>query len=289
MSKRPVLEIVAPVLAQSMLIAVLATMSGHGIAHAGAGEAIAAVYDVEISGLKALRIRYDVEVSRTGYRSRLAIETRGLAAVFSDYHMDMAASGAFVGGQAEPANFSSLADKKNRTKSLKVSWSGDGLLRQHQPADKDLRIQTEIDAALTGGVADPLTAIIRLGGGKAGEPCQRMQRVFSGQDVYDLRFSYQGKAVIGSGSEGVYRGPAYECRVVYLPVAGRSANKFRKNKSVPPTFRVWFAPVQSAALGGAVLMPVAATGTLDGRKFVAYASRATIAGRPFNEFSQAED
>jgi hypothetical protein len=279
----------ASLFARSLLFALMATGCGLGVAHADSGESIATVYEVRIAGLKALKIRYGLEISDSAYRSRASIDTSGLAAVFSGYHMDMAAAGALVGGNAEPATFSSLADKKNRKKLLEVSWSSDGLPRQHQPADKDFRIQSEIDAALTAGAADPLTAVIRLGGAAVSAPCQRVQRIFSGQDVYDLRFTYQGEVTIGPGSEGVYRGQAHECRMVYLPVAGRSADRFKKNKSEPPNFRIWFAPVHSAALGGSLLIPVAAMGTLDGRKFVAYASRATIAGRPFNKLSRAGD
>ena len=79
-------------------------------------------------------------------------------------------------------------------------------------------------------------------------------------------------------SAAEYQGPAYECRMIYEPVAGRAAHKARKRKIEPPVFTLWLAPVQSASLPQPVLIPVAAKGTLDGKKFVALAKKATIAG-----------
>ena len=115
------------------------------------------------------------------------------------------------------------------------------------------------------------------------------QRVFNGQDVSDLRFTFEEDAVITSDFQGVYRGPVYKCHMTYVPVAGRLATEFRKSKGDPPTFTVWLAAVRSPALGSPVLVPVFASGTFDGRKFIAYASRATIAGQPLNQLSRAGD
>ena len=87
---------------------------------------------------------------------------------------------------------------------------------------------------------------------------------------------------------GAYHGKAYECRATYVPVAGRYATKFRKRNEEPPTYNVWLAPIGTDASGGLRLVPVRATGRLDGMKFEAYASRVKIDGRPFKKFPPPE-
>ena len=233
-------------------LALLAWSITSGDARADSSDSIIAAYEVTIGGLTALRVTYDAELSGAGYRSRASVETRGLAALFSDYRMDMTASGAIVKGKVKPAQFASVAGKKSKTEFLALNWSAAGLLRQNSPASKDPRTQAEIIAAVTAGTADPLASIMRLGGSSAEKPCQMTQRVFNGQDVFDLRFTFEEDAVITSDFQGVYRGPVYKCHMTYVPVAGRLATEFRKSKGDPPTFTVWLAAVRSPALGSPV-------------------------------------
>lgn len=240
-------------------------------------------YEVNVRGITVLDIKYISEISAAGYSSWASIETRGVAAIFSDYSMKMAASGALVDGQTSPTQYKSRNEKKDKTKVVELNWSQGTLLASETA--KNPETQSEIDAALTAGVTDPLTAIFRIGASPAGNPCRAVHRIFDGKEVFELRFSFKGEAVLDESFPGAYHGKAYECRATYVPVAGRYATKFKKRNEEPPTYNVWLAPIGADVAGESRLVPVRATGRLDGMKFEAYASRVKIDGRAFKKIS----
>jgi hypothetical protein len=258
---------------------------GLGAARADSGDKIESSYDVDVRGITVLNIRYSSEISATGFRSQAVIKTRGIVTVFSDYRITMAAIGAFIDGQTSPLKYTSRSEKNDKEKTVDLNWSKGVVLASGRPAAKTPEIQADIDSALTPGVTDPLTAIFRIGASPGGTPCRDVHRIFDGKEVFELRFSFKREAVLDDSFPGAYRGKAYECQVSYVPIAGRYATKFRKKKEYPPTYNIWLAPISWDASGGTRLVPVRATGRLDGQKFEAYASRLKIDDRPFKQIS----
>ena len=257
--------------------------AGLGSAWADSAGKIETSYEVNVRGITVLDIKYTSETSAAGYRSQASIETRGVAAIFSDYRMKMAASGALVDGRTSPAQYKSRSEKKDKTKALEVNWS-QGAVSASETI-KNPETKAEVDAAVSAGVTDPLTAIFRIGASPSGRPCQAVHRIFDGKEVFELRFSFKGEAMLDDSFPGAYHGKAFECRATYVPVAGRYATKFRKRNEEPPTYSVWLAPIGEGVAGESRLIPVRATGRLDGMKFEAYASRVKIDGRPFKTVS----
>ncbi|MBL8906732.1 MAG: DUF3108 domain-containing protein [Rhizobiales bacterium] len=249
---------------------------------ASADESLDFTYDVIVSGLQAAQIKFDMDLTPNGYRSQASVETQGIVSFFSDTQTYVGAAGEIVNGKAIPASFSTRTEKSGKQKDFRVRWSESGQPEPHEPPVKSPQMQSEIISSLTSGVIDPLTAVLRVRGET---PCQGKQRIYSGRDVFDLTFKLEREVNFDDKSDGVYRGPAYQCRMVYMPVAGRDATKARKNKAEPWTVTVWFAPVESQSLGGRMLLPVAAAGKVDGRKFRAYASRASVSGQALNQLS----
>ena len=262
-----------------------ALVIGSGSARADSGDKVETSYEVNVGGLTVLDIKYSSEITAAGYRSQASIETRGMAVLFSDYSIKMVASGALAGSQSSPLQYRSRSEKKDKEKTFDLNWSQGVLSAADRQATKNPEIQAEIDTALTPNVTDPLTAIFRIGTLPEGNPCQAVHRIFDGKEVFELRFSFKGEAVLDESFLGVYRGKTYECRATYVPVAGRYATKFRKRNEDPPTYSVWLAPIGTVANGGPRLVPVRATGHLDGMKFEAYASRLRVDGRPFKKIS----
>ncbi len=258
---------------------------GSGSARADSGGKIETSYEVNVGGLTVLDIKYSSEITVAGYRSQASIETKGMANFFSEYSMKMAASGTLAGGQSSPLQYRSRSEKKDKKKTFDLNWSQGLLSAANRQAVKNPEIQAEIATALTPNVTDPLTAIFRIGTLPGGNPCQAAHRIFDGKEVFELRFSFRREAVLDDSFPGAYHGKAYECRATYVPVAGRYAVKFRKRNEEPPTYNVWLAPIGADASGGLRLVPVRATGRLDGLKFEAYASRVKIDGRPFKKNS----
>ena len=265
----------------AFVVSVLVT--GLGSARADSGGKIETSYEVNVRGITVLDIKYTSEISAAGYRSQASIETRGVIAIFSDYRMKMGASGALVNGQTSQAQYKSRSAKKDKKKEVELNWSQGAVLTTETA--KNPEIKAEIDAALAAGVTDPLTAIFRIGTLPGGNPCQAAHRIFDGKEVFELRFSFKGEAVLDDSFPGAYHGKAYECRATYVPVAGRYATKFRKRNEEPPTYKVWLAPIGADVTGESRMIPVRATGRLDGMKFEAYASRVKVDGRPYKTVS----
>ncbi len=274
------------------IIALLASvlsglMIGLGGASAASGDKIETTYEVNVGGITVLDIKYSSELSAGAHTSRISIETRGVASFFSDYRMKMSGSGVFADGKSSPLLYRSRSEKKDKEKLVELNWSEGVLSSEDRKAANNPEIQAGIDAALTPNVADPLTAIFRIGILPRGNPCQDTHRIFDGKEVFELRFSFKREAMLDDGFPGAYHGKAYECRATYVPVAGRYATKFKKRKEEPPTYSVWLAPIGADASGGSRLVPVRATGRLDGMKFEAYASRLKIDDRPYKRISAA--
>lgn len=257
-------------------------------AHANSDEFIAVSYEVRVSGLTAFTIEYSSNISADGYQSKVSVKTGDIVSLFSGYRLKMESSGSFSKGEPRPAQFSSQSEKHAKTKFVKLNWSSDGTPMTGGPSKENPSIQAEIDAALKAGVVDPLTAVLRLGAPSATTLCANTLRIFDGRDVFDLRFAPKKEVTIGSDVKGIYRGTAFECDMTYMPVAGRSATKFMKRKTEPPTYKVWFAPVQIVVPERSLFIPVFASGMLDDMKFIAYTNRATIGGNPFNQLSVAK-
>lgn len=125
--------------------------------------------------------------------------------------------------------------------------------------------------------------LLRKSALQSGPPCPGVERVVDGREIFDLRFTLAGEVTLGSDNPGVYRGKALKCSMVYTPVAGRPAVKFKKSGSVPSKFDVWFAPIAATGGGKTMFVPVLATGKLQGFSFIAYAREASVDGRKLGQ------
>lgn len=260
-------------------------VTGFGSARADSAGKIETSYDVDVRGVTVLRISYSSEISATGFRSQAVIKTEGIVTIFSDYRMTMAAVGSFIDGRSSPLKYTSRSEKNDKEKTVDLNWSQGALAASGRPAAKYAGIKADIDEALTPDVTDPLTAIFRIGTAPEGSPCRAVHRIFDGKEVFELRFSFKGEAMLDDSFPGAYHGKAYECSAIYVPVAGRYATKFRKRNEEPPIYNVWLAAIGADVAGESRLIPVRATGRLDGMKFEAYASHLKVDGRPFKTVS----
>lgn len=263
------------------LASALAVGSMASLAPAGAQSQLALSYEVKVSSVSAMRISYKAALSEDGYQSTASIKTKGLADLFSDYRMEMAAAGALKGDGLRPSHYRSEARKSDKKKVLEVSWRNDNPAVSSTPKDKE--DDALVRSGLTSGLVDPLSLLLRKAVLQSGQPCSSVERVVDGREVYDLRFALAGEVTLGSNSPGVYRGKALKCSMTYTPVAGRPAVKFKKSGGAPSRFDVWFAPIGTSGAGKALFVPVLATGKLQGLSFVAYAREASIDGRQIGE------
>lgn len=100
-------------------------------------------------------------------------------------------------------------------------------------------------------VVDPLSAVValtNLGANKSGqEVCGRKLPIFDGKARYDIQLSYKGTKTI-SAPNG-YKGPAYICKVKFIPIAGHKAGDDENGYAAKTdAIEVWMMPVPQAAL-----------------------------------------
>lgn len=112
----------------------------------------------------------------------------------------------------------------------------------------------------TVGVLDPLSILAVPVGSAPLDPglCERRIPVFDGATRADLVLS---RGALVAVEKGPYRGPALECRVRWVPVAGHRANGSGVRRMAEnDDMRVRLAPVPGMTMGtatGAVLLPLA--------------------------------
>lgn len=100
-------------------------------------------------------------------------------------------------------------------------------------------------------VVDPLSALVMLtnvGNNKSGsEVCTRRIPVFDGKARYDLRLSYKSTKTVSTGHG--YQGPAYVCKVKFLPIAGHKRGDEESDFAARnEQMEIWMVPLAKAEL-----------------------------------------
>jgi hypothetical protein len=253
---------------------------------AEAGDTLSLSYGIYVSGSRVYKINYSALVTADGYKTAVTMAPKGLGKIFADFKLKMISTGILTNGQPEPVDFTMESAKDDEQKTVSMSWSSNDLPK----ADRSFKLPKDraaaLDRVLDPRMPDPLTAILRHSLNSGAEPCTRPLRSYNGAEVYDLVFSYLAREEIKDSKDGAYSGPAYKCKVVFVPIAGYSAKKMKKHLNDPPTYTVWFADITSPATSTKFLVPVQALGRADGRKFKILASDARMSGQPLTALSQ---
>lgn len=272
----------------AMLVAAAMFMTAAGQpARAGEAEKLSMRYDVLVDGLQVFKLRYKVTMTPGRYTATAELDPTGFAGLFVKTRMDMVSAGTLRATGVAPGTFE-LVQKTKRKKRFKVSWDDSGIATTERSQPLGRYKDKTLKKALRPHLPDPLAAMLGVSTAKGANPCNRTERVYNGAEIYDLGFTLAGRETFGPDDGGVYRGPTYKCRIVYRPVAGLSRKRHAARSADPAVFTVWFAPVASRRLDGQILVPVAASGTLKNKDFVAYANKATLAGQPLNAQSLAK-
>jgi hypothetical protein len=248
-------------------------------AQSAADDTLAMSYTIYVGGAKVYKVKYRTTLAADRYSSRLSMGPKGLGKVFSDYELDMTATGAIGDGAIEPQAFTLEASEEGEEKSVEMTWSGSGIPDAQRSFDVADGREKSLEKALSPTTPDPLTAALHHGLA-AQEPCGGTERAYNGSEVYDLRFELIGKEVLRGKKADAFKGEVFKCRVVWAPVAGYSDRKMKRYSKKLPAYTVWFAPVDAPVTGRRMFVPVGAEGEAAGRNFTAVASEATLSGEP---------
>lgn len=232
--------------------------------------AVSVDYNVDVGPMTMIVVRYALNHSGDALEAHANIRSNGLSRMFSEYSAK--AEGQSRAGEQgiTPVSFRLVREKDDRKKETSLQWSRPGAIT-YAPQEKKAERRQRIEQALNMDVADPMTAVLRIG--TAGEaPCPSVQQVFDGRDVYELALADKGEGRLDN--EAAYRGPVRLCVVSWTPIAGRAAEKNEPRES----YEVSFAPVGELPSGRTLWLPVSLTGKLKGIPFAAYVTKLKVGG-----------
>ena len=226
--------------------------------------AVSVSYNIDVGPVTMTVVRYGLDLTEGAMRSRAQVKSHGISRVFAEYTAKVEAESRARGPAIDPVSFRLVRERDEKTREARLQWTDGGGI-DYSPREKKAERRARIDNALTAEVADPMTAVLRIG--TAGEtPCPSVHQIFDGRDVFELALIDKGEgAMKGDG----YRGPVRNCEVSWTPIAGRAAEKNEPRES----YDVSFAPIGELPSGRTLWLPVSLSGKLKGLPFSAYVTK----------------
>ena len=190
---------------------------------------VSVAYNVDVGPMTMTVVKYGLKLSGGALSSRVQIKSHGISRVFSEYTAQVEAESLAKGKSIKPVRFHLVREKEDNRREATLEWRGGAL--DYSPKEKKPERRARIDNALNPAIADPVTAVLRIGtSGKS--PCPSVQQVFDGRDIFELALTDKGMGKIDN-DEG-YSGPVRRCEVTWTPIAGRAVEK-----KIPPIAMTW--------------------------------------------------
>jgi hypothetical protein len=247
-----------------------ATLSLLAVALAAAAPAAAQAagvtvsYNVDVGPLTVSVVKLSLDVAGEEAHAKARIKTAGMSRAFSEFGATAEAQTKLGGERPEPVTYRITRDQSDMRKVTTLTWNGSTV--SYDPPIKNSERKARLDAALAGGVIDPVTAVLRMA--TVGEsPCPSTHEVFDGREVFELALTDKGMGK--SDGDTAWKGKVQRCSVRWTPIAGRT-----KDKGVPgDSYDVSFAPVAELENGRKLWLPVDMSGTLKGLGFRGYLTK----------------
>jgi hypothetical protein len=239
-----------------------------GVVPAGAEpiSVVSVAYNIDAGPVTMMVVKYALDLDGRVIASAAQIKSHGISRVFAEYSARVTGESRDTGSAIAPVDFHLVRERDDKTRESRVTWK-DGAI-DYAPREKKPERRARVENALNAELADPMTAVLRIG--TAGEsPCPSVHQIFDARDVFELSLTDKGAGRLKSDG---YRGPVRNCEVSWTPIAGRAAEKNEPRES----YDVAFAQVGELPSGQALWLPVMLTGKLKGLPFKAYVTKLTI-------------
>ena len=243
------------------LLSIGLAVAAPAAAHAAA---VTVSYNVDVGPLTVSTVKLSLDASGDDVHARARIKTAGMSRAFSEFGATAEAETRLGSGTPEPVTYRITRDQSDMRKVTTLTWNGAEVT--YDPPIKNSDRKSRLDAALAGGVIDPVTAVLRMA--TVGEnPCPSTHEVFDGREVFELALTDKGMGK--SDGDIAWKGEVQRCSVRWTPIAGRS-----KEKGVPgDSYDVSFAPVAELDNGRKLWLPVDMSGSLKGVGFRGYLTK----------------
>jgi hypothetical protein len=212
---------------------------------------VTAEYNINFNGLNigTFKLWSDMDSQEYSVKARATISL--LAGFLFEWQGDTSSSGQVMARLPRPYayRFGYSTSDKRETIDLKFS---NNIVEEIavNPPQRQSASRIPVTRKHMRNVVDPLSAIVMLtnvGSNKSGvEVCSRRLPIFDGKARYDLKLTYKAtKRVTADG----YQGPAYICKVKFLPIAGHKPGDDESNFAAKTeSMEVWMIPLAKAEL-----------------------------------------
>ncbi|MFN4183245.1 MAG: DUF3108 domain-containing protein [Hyphomonas sp.] len=230
-----------------------AAPKGSLLAKVKAGEPMRMIYELDARAMILIipatgRASFDVEMKPNTYTIKSKVRTTGLADVFVNYNMELAASGHVRAGELKTTGYVSQNRDGKKNRRVEMSMKNDGFTMTATPKFGNLGdpAATQEQAILAN---DPLTAIITFAlepRAKGADPCGGPIRVFDGRQLTYLHLKNVGTANVKSPA---WSGKAIECHVTMDKVAGYKTGEANNDTltGISGPLRMYLAPLENGS------------------------------------------
>lgn len=229
-----------------------AAPKGSLLANVKAGEPMRMIYELDARAMLLIipatgRASFNVEMKPNTYTIKSKVRTTGLADIFVNYDMELAASGHVRAGELKTSGYVSQNRDGKKNRRVEMTMRKDGFTMSATPRFGNLGepAATQEQAILAN---DPLTALITFAlepRAKGADPCGGPIRVFDGKQLTYLHMTNAGKADVKSPA---WSGKAIECHVTMDRIAGYDADEMDKHDTltgIDGPLRMYLAPLEN--------------------------------------------
>jgi Protein of unknown function (DUF3108) len=209
-------------------------------------------YAINFNGINIGDFKMNAVMSNGEYNLTAQAQISLLAGMLFEWNGNTASSGRMMRRGPLPSTYSFGYKTSEKSEKIDVKFSNN-VVREIavSPPQRPSSSRVPVTRKHMQNVVDPLSAVVMLtniGANKSGEEvCGRRLPIFDGKARYDLQLSYKGSKTINAANG--YKGPAYICKVKFIPIAGHKPNDEEnsyaaKNEGI----EVWMMPVTQAAI-----------------------------------------
>ncbi len=227
------------------------TVPGHPAFAAGQSRKVTAEYSINFNGLGIGTFKLWSDLGSKEYSMKARATISVLAGILFEWQGDTSSSGQVMAHLPRPYAYRFGYETSDKRETVDIKFSNNIVEEiAVDPPARQSASRIPVTRKHMRNVVDPLSAILMLsniGSNKTGEEvCSRRLPIFDGKSRYDLKLSYKStKRVDGAG----YAGPAYICKVKFLPIAGhRPGDEDNNFAAKTEAMEVWMIPLAKAEL-----------------------------------------
>jgi Protein of unknown function (DUF3108) len=240
-----------PVVALALGVTMLAGHSSQGDPAESRPTKVKANYGINFNGLNIGDFKLSATLANGEYTVNADAQISVLAGMLFAWNGTTSSSGRVISRGPLPYAYSFGYKTSEKSEKIDIKFSNN-VVREIAvtPPQRPSPSRVPLTRKHMQNVIDPLSAVVMLtnvGANKTGpEVCAKRLPIFDGKARYDLQLSYKAtKSINATG----YKGPAYVCKVKFIPIAGHKPGDDEsvyaaKNEGM----EVWMMPVTKAAL-----------------------------------------